>query len=127
MKHAWACPICKEPFLRESLDAGILDAIIMSRQDAMIELQWDAINHLATHIQTVNTSKGKGDDEARRLEVPDAVHKGDASPGSEVHSSNTKAKKDSYDSVKELFEDNYHENPTYETSVSDGTKVNQDE
>ena len=93
MKHTWACPICKEPFLRESLDAGILDAIIMSRQDAMIELQWDAINHLATHIQTVNTSKGKGDDEARRLEVPDAVHKGDASPGSEVHSSNTKANK----------------------------------
>ena len=43
------------------------------------------------------------------------------------HSSNTKAKKDSYDSVKELFEDNYHENPTYETSVNDGTKVKQDE
>jgi len=42
-------------------------------------------------------------------------------------SSNTKAKKDSYDSVKELFEDNYHENPTYETSVNDGTKVKQDE
>ena len=40
-----------------------------------------------------------------------------------VHSSDTKAKKDSYESVRELFEDNYHEDPTYETSVSDGTEV----
>ena len=43
-----------------------------------------------------------------------------------VRGSVTTRKKDSYDSVKELFEDNYYENPVYETSVNDGTKVNED-
>ena len=44
------------------------------------------------------------------------------SPG-ENRQSTPKAKKDGYESVQELFEDNYHEGPTYETSVSDRTEV----
>ena len=94
MKHTWICPICEEPFHRESLDEGILDVIIRSRQEAQIELQWDAVNHLATHIQAVDTSKGKGGDEARRPEAADAVLEGGASPDKDVHGSNTKANKD---------------------------------
>lgn len=85
MNHTWVCPVCDETLFRESLDEGILEVIIMSRQEAMTKLQWDVINHLARHIVNVNLSKGKGGDESRRIEASDATHREDASPDRDIH------------------------------------------
>ncbi len=43
MGHNWGCPICMKVFRRES-------ETLAERDRARHELQWDAINHLATHI-----------------------------------------------------------------------------
>lgn len=50
MGHSWSCPICGELFRRESHVYDHMEKTIEARARARNSLQWDAINHLATHI-----------------------------------------------------------------------------
>jgi len=52
MNFSWDCPICKETFIRKGLNRGLFEHIKESEYTARLLLQWDAINHLATHIST---------------------------------------------------------------------------